>query len=116
MNIIDACDKAINFTYDKEYLNSLPEDEYNLLVRRSMLLFRQGAQWERDHVWRPPVAIPVNNKHILAEWQLNESEEVSYTVFRFPYDCYPDGKMSWHDVVKEYNIKRWAYIEDLLAL
>ncbi len=58
-------------------------------------------------------SIPKDNKHFLAEWQLKD-DKLSYTVFRFPYDCYTDGCFSWFDVVKEYNIKRWAYIEDLI--
>ena len=116
MNIYDAIDKAINFTYDKEYLDSLPEEEYKLLVRRSGLIFRRGAQWQRDHVWHPSFCIPKGNMYFLAEWQRSESSELTYTVFKFPHFCYIGGKMSWHDVVKEYNIKRWSYIEDLLGL
>ena len=76
--------------------------------------FEAAIHWYLDNLWHDAAEIAKDNTLFLAEWQLNEDKGLSYSVFLFPYDVFPKLAFSWFDFVKEYNVKRWAYIDDLL--
>jgi hypothetical protein len=54
-NEYEACDKALTFIYGQDYLDSLSEEDYHILVRKAWFLFQSGMKWQKEQMKRAAV-------------------------------------------------------------
>lgn len=82
--------------FDKSIYN----DEYQPYYLEG---FKDGAEWQKNSVWHSPDEKPVASNSILID--------CGYGRYRV---IHRSATKSWKQLVKGYNIIRWAYIQDLL--
>ena len=71
--------------------------------------FKEGAMWankHRDNVWHDAIEAP----KLLNQWFLAQIGDNAFDTFIMAMDKNKD----WREWSKGINIKRWAYISDLL--
>ena len=103
----------VNYLLDKqEYHN---EDYTEDDIRQA---FEKGAEWADNHpknVWHDASEIPrMNHKNII--YQTNYCSLFNVHIAFVP-TCLRSGKItsySWNEFVKDVNMRRWTYVEDLL--
>ena len=54
-NQYEACEKAVNFIYEKDYLDSLDEKSYLILLRQAKFLFESGMRWQKMRMKRASI-------------------------------------------------------------
>ena len=79
--------------------------------------FEEGAEWSDNHpknVWHDAIEIPrMNHKNII--YQTNYCSLFNVHIAFVP-TCLRSGKItsySWNEFVKDVNMRRWAYTDDL---
>ena len=79
--------------------------------------FEEGAEWSDNHpknVWHDAIEIPrMNHKNII--YQTNYCPLFNVHIAFVP-TCLRSGKItsySWNEFVKDVNMRRWAYTDDL---
>ena len=94
--IKEDTEKAANDFADREY-------EYNDIDRNALYKgFYWGAQWRISSVWNDPTVEAIRDVDILIE-----DIRGNFSVHKFYL-----GK--WKNMVIVYEIKRWAYMKDLI--
>lgn len=98
-----------DFLYDHiDYTEiNYEEDNYeagrnNALCEFGANIFTAGANWRINSTWHEPAIEAVRNVDMLIE-----DIRGKFTVHKFYLE-------KWENMVKIYEIKRWAYIEDLI--
>ena len=79
-------------------------------VERATHAFSVGAEWRINSVWHDAETTPKENSKIVLIDKYGDWYNISYS-----FDEYDDafGK-GWESCVREYEIDKWAYINDLL--
>lgn len=65
--------------------------------------FKAGADWRINSVWNEPTIEAIRDEDILIE-----DVRGKFTVHKFYLE-------KWENMVKVYEIKRWAYVKDLIS-
>ena len=93
----------INYLLDKQEYHNENYTEYDI-----QQAFEKGAQWADEHpinVWHDVIEPPK-----LGEWFLAQIGNIAFDTFIMAMNKNEDWK-EWSNGI---NIKRWAYISDLL--
>ena len=93
----------INYLLDKQEYHNENYTEYDI-----QQAFEKGAQWADEHpinVWHDVIELPK-----LGEWFLAQIGNIAFDTFIMAMNKNEDWK-EWSNGI---NIKRWAYISDLL--
>ena len=91
--------------------NSMPDGYIAISDHKDS--FIEGANWADSHpvnVWHSADEVPPKDTNILIETSFFGEDSLEYYSY---YWCYP-AVPGWVEYVKEYHVKRWAYISDLL--
>lgn len=86
--------------------------EGGILQSNPWFAFEAGANWADSHpinVWHDASEEPKDSSKILIYF-LNEYGKMTYRLYHYIYW----SNLSWEEVVDLYNIKQWAYPDDLL--
>lgn len=80
-----------------------PYDEYGSGIRIGARFgFIAGAKWRINSVWHPCTERPEDGKMVLA---ISRNQH--------PFIGGPNNA-KWDDTIREFNITKWAYVEDLV--
>ena len=103
----------VNYLLDKQEYHNEKYTEHDIKQA-----FEEGAEWADNHpvnVWHDASEEPrMNHKNII--YQTNYCSLFNVHIVFVP-TCLRGGKItsySWNEFVKDVNMRRWAYIEDLL--
>lgn len=83
----------------KDYSRSMCE--FKSLEKISRRFFYDGAKWYIESAWYNACETPEEGKILLCITSAG------------PLICGPNNR-EWEDMIKEFGITRWAYIDDLL--
>lgn len=73
------------------------------------IAFKEGVEWFKHAIWHDTSETPEEGKQILyTATEGGEIVDVKVTTTAL-YDLIP-----WNEVVRDFNISKWCYIEDLL--
>ena len=105
----EQIEKAVN-----DYIGYEPEVDEGLGTRMRRDAFRDGAEWRINSVWHDAEEEPKQNAWFIAQMKLYRKDEKSLfdTFIRRSDDSHYWN--DWKNWRKGFNIKRWAYIDDLL--
>ena len=103
----------VNYLLDKQEYHNEKYTEHDIKQA-----FEKGAEWADNHpknVWHDASEIPrMNHKNII--YQTNYCSLFNVHIAFVP-TCLRSGKItsySWNEFVKDVNMRRWTYVEDLL--
>ena len=103
----------VNYLLDKQEYHNEKYTEHDIKQA-----FEKGAEWADKHpknVWHDASEIPrMNHKNII--YQTNYCSLFNVHIAFVP-TCLRSGKItsySWNEFVKDVNMRRWTYVEDLL--
>ena len=103
----------VNYLLDKQEYHNEKYTEHDIKQA-----FEKGAEWADSHpknVWHDASEIPrMNHKNII--YQTNYCSLFNVHIAFVP-TCLRSGKItsySWNEFVKDVNMRRWTYVEDLL--
>lgn len=103
----------VNYLLDKQEYHNEKYTEHDIKQA-----FEKGAEWADNHpknVWHDASEIPrMNHKNII--YQTNYCSLFNVHI-EFVPTCLRSGKItsySWNEFVKDVNMRRWAYTDDLL--
>ncbi len=88
-------------------------NEYNpnvdMFARNERAAFKDGVDWFKKALWHDASEIPEEGEQILyTATEGGEIVDVKVTTTAL-YDFIP-----WNEVVRDFNISKWCYVEDLL--
>ena len=94
-----------------EYIGYTREADEGLGTTMRRHAFMDGAQWRINSVWHDAEEEPKRNTWFIAQMELsNEDDEIFFDTFILR----PEEYDNWQNWWEGFNIKRWAYIDDLL--
>ena len=106
--IQEAAAKCYEDKYHFNYAATLADDDSTPLFEEGDIKnsFICGINWFKQSIWHDASEVPEEDKIVITEYE--DCAGVSYEI-----DC-NDGVNDWGENVKNYNIKRWCCISDLL--
>lgn len=81
-----------------------PDNEWDAIFNSGFSRgFRAAVDWRINSVWNEPTIEAIRDEDILIE-----DVRGKFTVHKFYLE-------KWENMVKVYEIKRWAYVKDLIS-
>ena len=87
-----------------EYIGYSPEMDEGIETTMRRNAFKDGADWRINSVWHKPEEVPEVDRCIIMD---NITEWNTWVVNLSTIQC-------WKRMVRDYDIVRWAYIDDLI--